>query len=51
MKKVITIIVLGVVLTSCGGRWSCKKRYCKATDTKAKTEILASKQNNVIAKP
>ena len=27
MKKVLSLVVLAVLLTSCASGWSCKKRY------------------------
>lgn len=36
MKKLVFTLVLGLLLTSCGGRkWSCKKRYV-STDIEVK---------------
>lgn len=51
MKKVIVIIVIGTFLTSCAGGWSCKKRYCKATDKNAKTEFVTLTTQQVIVQP
>ncbi|MFD0963594.1 hypothetical protein [Pseudofulvibacter geojedonensis] len=51
MKKAIAIIAIGTFLTSCAGGWSCKKRYCKSTDKKNKTEIITTTSKVVVTKP
>ncbi|WP_300568744.1 hypothetical protein [Flavobacterium sp.] len=34
MKKIIVCIGIGMLLTSCGGGWSCQKRYVKMESKK-----------------
>jgi len=52
MKKVILILVVGVVLASCSSGWSCKKRYCDVQKKEIlKKNILAAKESIVVTKP
>ena len=52
MKKLAVILVVGISLVSCGGGWSCHKRYCKVDTSIKKTTPIESNQNlEEIAKP
>lgn len=52
MKKVILILAAGTFLTSCGGSWSCKKRYCQTQQKNIlKVETPTHIKNEVIVKP
>ncbi len=51
MKKgIILLAAVSLLLASCGGsRWSCKKRYCDANETKS--EIIIKKQQTAVVTP
>lgn len=34
MKKLVVLLVVAVLLSSCKSGWSCKKRYVEVTDKK-----------------
>ena len=52
MKKLVVILVVGISLVSCGGGWSCHKRYCKVKTEMQKTTPVPSNENvEAVAQP
>ena len=52
MKKLVLVAVVGISLVSCGGGWSCHKRYCKVkTELKEATPIPSNHNVDVLVQP